>query len=401
MQNIALIHEWFTVLAGSEKVVEQLCGLYPRADLFAVYADPDLVKSTAFLRDRTLATSFIQNLPRAATSFRSYISLMPLAVEQFDLSSYDVVISSSHAVAKGVLTGPDQMHISYVHSPIRYAWDLQHQYLRESGLDTGLKGWMAKWMLHKLRIWDHRTACGVDHFVANSQFIARRILKVYGRKADVIYPPVDVSGFSMGSGKRDAYYLAVSRLVPYKKMDLIVEAFSAMPHRKLVVVGDGPELAKIKSKAGSNIELVGYQSREVIKDLMQHARALVFAAVEDFGITPVEAQACGTPVIALGKGGALETIVGLGTSKSPTGLFFAQQEVGSLIEAISTFERRSDEIEPAACRANAERFAQTRFLREFRRYVERQRESRFRAPRLERPSGVRLRGSKHAFGSAE
>jgi len=326
MHKTALIHEWFTSLAGSEKVVEQICELYPSADLFAVYADPKLVESTPFLQGRNLHTSFIQHLPDSAANFRSYLLLMPLAVEQFDLSSYDVVLSSNHAVAKGVLTGPDQLHISYVHSPLRYAWDLQHQYLREAGLTEGMKGWVAKWMLHKMRIWDYRTASGVDHFVANSRFIARRIQKVYGRKADVIYPPVDVTEFSIGT-QRESFYLAASRLVPYKRMDMIVEAFAAMPDRKLVVVGDGPELAKVKAKAGPNVEILLYQPFEVLKDLMQRARAFVFAAEEDFGITLVEAQACGTPVIALGKGGALETVVGLGSRGRPTGLFFHKQQV--------------------------------------------------------------------------
>lgn len=372
MSKVALVHEWFTSLAGSEKVVEQVCGLYPEADLFAVYADPQLVASTPYLQNRRLHTSFIQHLPDAADSFRQYLLLMPLAVEQFDLSSYEVVLSSNHAVAKGVLTGPDQLHISYVHSPLRYAWDLQHQYLREAGLARGVKGWLAKWMLHKMRIWDYRTASGVDHFVANSRFIARRIQKVYGRKSDVIYPPVNVSEFSIGT-QRESFYLAASRLVPYKRMDMIVEAFAATPHRKLVVVGDGPELAKVKSKAAPNIEILGYQSFEALKDLMQRARAFVFAGEEDFGITLVEAQACGTPVIALGKGGALETVVGLGSRNRPTGVFFRKQQVDSLLEAIETFEQHGDSIEPAHCRDNALRFSRERFRREFASYVEHRR----------------------------
>jgi glycosyltransferase involved in cell wall biosynthesis len=369
MHKIALIHEWFTALAGSEKVVEQICSLYPELDLFAIYADPELVAATDFLKQRPLHTSFIQHLPDAAARFRSYLLLMPLAVEQFDLSAYDVVISSNHAVAKGVLTGPHQLHISYVHSPLRYAWDLQHQYLREAGLARGLRGWAAKWMLHKLRIWDCRTASGVDHFVANSNFIARRIRKVYNRRADVIYPPVAVKAFSVGT-RRDSFYLAASRLVPYKRMDLLVEAFSAMPDKKLVVVGDGPELAKVKAKAGPNIELLGHQPDAVLRDLMQRARAFVFAAEEDFGITLVEAQACGTPVIALGRGGALETVVGLGTSKRPTGLFFPTQDVPSVMAAVDTFESHADSIDPQHCRANALRFSTERFRREFASYVQ-------------------------------
>jgi len=367
--RVALVHEWFSVLAGSETVVQQFCGLYPQADLFAVIADPRVVAATDFLRNRRLQTSFIQRLPAAQKIFRSYLMLMPLAIEQFDLSEYQIVISSNHAVAKGVLTGPDQMHISYVHSPIRYAWDLQHQYLRESGLDSGVQGAIARWMLHHMRIWDQRTAAGVDHFVANSQFIARRIRKVYGREATVIHPPVDVTGFPCRSEK-DSYYLTASRLVPYKRVDLIVEAFGAMPDRRLVVVGEGPEDAKVRAKAGRNVELLGHQSRAALVELMQGARAFVFAAEEDFGIMPVEAQACGTPVIAYGKGGALETVNGLGSPRA-TGVFFPRQDAASVIAAVERFEAHAGDFLPSSCRANAERFSTQRFVQEFAEYVTR------------------------------
>lgn len=367
MKKIALMHEWYTTLAGSEKVMEQLAGTYPQADLFAVYADPDFVQKTDFLRNRKLTTTFIQTLPRASKSFRSYLPLMPLAVEQLDLSPYDLVISSNHAVAKGVLTGPDQLHISYVHSPIRYAWDLQHQYLRESGLNRGLKGWLAKWLLHKMRIWDTRTANGVDHFVANSHFIARRIKKVYGREADVIYPPVDIAEFSMVENKEE-FYLTASRLVPYKKMDLIVEAFSKMPEKRLIVIGDGPDMQKIKAKAGANVEIMGYQPFSVLKDMMQRAQAFVFAAEEDFGITPVEAQACGTPVIAFGKGGVLETVIDQGANR--TGVFFKQQTIASLCAAVQTFEKNRHLFLSVNCRVNAERFSVDRFNTEFSNYID-------------------------------
>jgi len=368
MGKTAVVHEWFTALAGSERVIEQFCTLYPEADLFAVYADERTVAKAEYLRDREIRTSFIQNMPKAARHYRNYLPLMPLAVEQFDLSSYDIVLSSAHAVAKGVLTGPDQLHISYVHSPMRYAWDLQHQYLREAGLTTGVKGWVTKGVLHWMRLWDHRTAAGVDHFVANSHYIARRIRKVYRREAEVIYPPVDVSEFSLGRQRED-FYLAVSRMVPYKKMDLIVEAFAQTPQRKLVVVGEGPELEKCKAKAGPNITLLGYQSLETLKDLMQRTRALVFAAEEDFGITVVEAQACGAPVIAYGKGGALETVIGLDSGLHPTGVFFQHQDVPSLLSAVDHFEQNEDLFEPEACRANALRFSQERFRDEFGRFV--------------------------------
>jgi glycosyltransferase involved in cell wall biosynthesis len=311
-----------------------------------------------------VTTSFIQNMPFARKKYRTYLPLMPLAVEQFDLSSYDLVISSSHAVAKGVITGPNQKHISYVHSPMRYAWDLQHQYLHESGLDTGFKGWIAKYLLYRLRLWDYRTPNGVDTFIANSAFIAKRIWKVYRREAQVIYPPVAVDDFTFVADKSD-FYLTASRMVPYKKMDMIVQAFATMPNKKLVVIGDGPDMAKVALQAAGhqNIQLLGFQPFVVLKEKMQQARGFVFAAEEDFGITPVEAQACGTPVIAFGKGGALETVV-----DGVTGLFFAEQSVAALTDAVHRFESLA--FDPMMCRDNALRFSNDAFCAAFRVAVE-------------------------------
>jgi glycosyltransferase involved in cell wall biosynthesis len=279
---------------------------------------------------------------------------MPLAVEQFDLSAYDLVISCSHAVAKGVITGPEQLHVCLCFSPMRYAWDLQHQYLAESGLDRGLKGWLARWVLHRMRIWDQRTANGVDEFIAISNFIQRRIWKTYRRESTVIYPPVDTDYFTLREDKDD-FYLAASRMVPYKRIDLIVEAFAQMPDKKLVVIGDGPDMEKIRNKAGANVTLLGYQSRGVVKDYMQRAKAFIFAAEEDFGIVPLEAQACGTPVIAFGKGGALETIEA-NVSTFPTGVFFSEQKSHQIEEAVSLFEDSIEEFSPVNCRNNALRF---------------------------------------------
>lgn len=367
--KIAVVHEWFSAIGGAEKVVEQILEVFPVADVFVVYADPETVSKTKFLNGRHVQSSFISKLPRANKSYRSYLPLMPLAVEQFDLSAYDVIISSAHAVAKGVLTGPDQLHISYIHTPIRYAWDLQHQYLRETGLDRGLKGWVAKWLLHKIRLWDYRTAAGVDHMIANSRFIARRIRKVYGRDSDVIYPPVDVGAFDYCEHKDD-YYVTASRLVPYKRMDLIVEAFARMPDKKLVVIGDGPEMGKLKSLASSNVQLLGYQSFAVLKQHLQQAKAFVFAAEEDFGITPVEAQACGTPVIAFGKGGALETVIDSPDPNIATGIWFSEQTIESLISAVERFECLERPISPKVCRAHALKFSNARFRSEFEIYVE-------------------------------
>ncbi len=369
MPNIskALVVDWLVTYAGAERVVESIIKRFPESELFSLIDFVD-ENQREFLKGKKATTSFIQNLPKAKQKYQKYLPFMPLAIEQLDVSSYDVVISSSHCVAKGVLTGPDQLHISYVHSPIRYAWDLQHQYLTEAGLDKGIKGWLAKWILHKIRIWDCRTANGVDHFIANSHFIARRIKKVYGRESIVIYPPVAVGDFDVLDKKEDFYFTA-SRMVPYKRMDLIVEAFSQMPDKRLIVIGDGSEFDKIKQKAGPNVELLGYQPFSVLKDHMRRAKAFVFAAEEDFGITPVEAQACGTPVIAFGKGGVLETVRPLGV-EAPTGLFFDSQSLPSLCAAIQSFEENQHMFSAADCRANAEKFSTQRFEREFSEFVE-------------------------------
>jgi glycosyltransferase involved in cell wall biosynthesis len=365
--RIAIVHDWFVTYAGSERVVEQILSLFPSADVFSLidFLDND---TREFLKLKTVRTSFIQQLPRARRKYRQYLPLMPLAIEQFDLSSYDLVISSSHAVAKGVITGPDQLHVSYVHSPMRYAWDLQHQYLRESKLDRGVKGWLARILLHRLRLWDARTAASVDSFVANSAFIARRIWKTYRREATVIYPPVDVSAFALREVKED-FYLTASRMVPYKRIDLIVKAFNNMPNRRLTVIGSGPDFEKTKSLAGPNVELLGYQPFEVLKDYMQRARAFVFAAEEDFGIIPVEAQACGTPVISFRKGGVCETVRGL-EHDIPTGVFFGTQDEHALEQAVLEFEAASHRFEPPRIREHALQFGTERFHEEFRAHIE-------------------------------
>ncbi len=364
--RVAIVHDWLATYAGSEKVVSEILAVFPSADLFSV-VDFLSADDRRLVLGKTAKTTFIQKLPFAKKYFRHYLPLMPLAVEQLDVSGYDLVLSSSHAVAKGVLTGPDQLHVCYCHTPMRYAWDLQHQYLHETGLDKGLKGGVVRWLLHRLRQWDMRTANGVDVFLANSRFIGRRIEKVYRRSAEVIYPPVDVDSFDVGM-ERGSFYLTASRMVPYKKLPLIVQAFAQMSDKQLVVIGDGPDFEKVKALAPANVQILGYQSDAVLKDHMQRAKAFVFAAEEDFGITPVEAQACGTPVIAFGKGGALETIRGL-DNVQPTGVFFTEQSVPSLVDAVHLFEANSDRINPQACRANAMRFSQERFRNEFTEFV--------------------------------
>ncbi len=359
--KVAIVCDWLVTYAGAERVVEQILNIYPEADIFCL-VDFLPEGQRDFIKNKKTYTSFIQNLPGAKKHYRSYLPLMPIAIEQLDVTGYDLVISSSHCVAKGILTGPNQIHISYVHSPIRYAWDLTHQYMEEANLNHGLKGWLVKIILHYMRMWDTRTANGVDYFIANSKFIAKRIKKVYGRDAAVIYPPVDIEAFEYCEEKED-YYITASRLVPYKKVKLIVEAFNEMPDKKLVVIGDGPDYEKIKAIAKENITLMGYQPLDVLKEKMQHAKAFVFAAEEDFGITPVEAQACGTPVIAYGKGGALETV-----KENITGVFFEKQTVKGISEAVEKFDDMKISYEE--CRILAENFSVKRFIENFKLCVE-------------------------------
>jgi glycosyltransferase involved in cell wall biosynthesis len=308
-------------------------------------------------------------MPFARKHFRKFLGLMPLAIEQLDLSGYDVVISSSHAVAKGVLTGPGQIHISYVHSPMRYAWDLQHQYLREAGLERGVKGAYTRWLLHRMRLWDRASALNPDIVLANSSYIAERIQKTWRRDARVLHPPVDVESFTPSGSKGD-YYLIASRIVPYKRVDLIAAAFRAMPSRKLMIVGDGPNEAQAHAAAGDapNITFKGRVARAELIALTQGARAAVFAAEEDFGIATVEAQACGTPVIAYGRGGARDIVVAPPDAR-PTGIFFQEQNTASLINAMERFEAMAPAITPEDCRANAERFSNAHFRNSFRQVV--------------------------------
>jgi glycosyltransferase involved in cell wall biosynthesis len=358
--KVAIVHEWLDTFAGSERVVEQLLACWPQADLFAV-CDFMPESERGFLGGRRPQTTFIQRLPFARTRFRWYLGLMPLAIEQLDLSGYDLVVSSSHAVAKGALTGPGQLHVGYVHSPMRYAWDLQHQYLRQSGMDRGMKGALARWMLHRLRAWDQASAARLDVVVANSSFIAERIRKAWGRDSVVVHPPVDVDAFAMQRDK-DTYFLVASRMVPYKRVELVAEAFRRMPHRRLVIVGGGPCEPQVRAAAGGapNIELRGHVSHDELVWLMQGARACLHAAEEDFGIALVEAQACGTPTIAFGRGGARD-IVRPPPAAEPTGVLFPAQTAHSIVQAMDLFDQHASSITPEACRRNAMRFTREHF----------------------------------------
>lgn len=360
--KVAFVHEWFTHFAGSEKVLEAMHKEYPDADIFALIDVIPEKERPAFLK-REVKTTFLQKIPGIRKFYRFLLPIFPFAIEQLDMSGYDVVISNSHAVAKGVITGPNQLHICMCYTPMRYAWDLQDQYLSNSKLG-GPMAWLARWYLHKIRIWDSRTANGVDHFLSVSSYISRRIQKVYRRDSTVMHCNVETDDFQIGGPAQD-FYLAASRIVPYKKMHLIVEAFNSMPDKKLVVIGAGPGLAKLQEMAGPNVQVMGYQPYSVLLEKMQTAKAFVFAAEEDFGIVPVEAQACGTPVIAFSVGGAAETVI-----DGVTGVHFHKQTVPELCEAVARFEEISASFDRKTIRAHAERFSTQRFRRDFRAFVE-------------------------------
>ena len=355
-EDVGFVHDWLPVYAGAERVLEQMIHVFPDASVYSLI-DFIAEEERGFLQGRPVETSFLQHLPFAKRGYRYYLPLAPFAIEQFDLSDHEVVVSSSYAVAKGVLTRADQLHVSYVHSPIRYAWDLYHD--SAHGKRRGIRGALARLVLHYMRLYDVTTVPRVDVFVANSHHVARRVWKTYRRRAHVIYPPVDLDRFTMTADKED-YYLALSRLVPYKRIDLIVDAFTEMPDKELVVIGDGPEYEDLKARAGPNVTMLGYQPNEAVTHYMEHARAFVFAAEEDFGIVAVEAQACGTPVIAYGRGGATETVM-----PGVTGTFFQRQTSDHLQNAIRSFERIEPSLDAEVIRENAERFGHSVFRAAF------------------------------------
>lgn len=354
-RRVAIVHEWLTVWSGSENVVEQFLTVLPKADLFSV-VDFLPAADRPRLHDRTPKTTFLQKVPGARRFYRALLPFMPLAVENLDLSGYDVILSSSHAVAKGILTSPRQLHICYCHSPIRYAWDLQNQYLRETAGYGGLAGMLARVLLHYIRIWDLRTANGVDAFVTGSSFVASRIEKVYRRSATILPPPVDTEYFQLNPRKRSDYYVTVSRLVPYKCVHLIIEAFNRMPQRRLVVIGKGPDEKRCRALAGPNVEILGYAPPEKLLDALQSAKAFLYAAEEDFGIVMAEAQACGTPVICYGQGGARDIV-----TPGVNGEFFHEQSAEAIQAAIDQFEEKGHRYDPHVVRQSAERFSPDRF----------------------------------------
>ncbi|GAM08233.1 putative glycosyltransferase [Geobacter sp. OR-1] len=355
--KVAIIHYWLVTMRGGEKVVEALCELFPQAVIYTHVYDPESVSPT--IRQHKVVTTYIQKLPNARKKYQSYLPLMPLALEQLDLREYDLVISSESGPAKGVLTRPDAVHICYCHTPMRYVWDMYFDYRAKAGMVTKL--FMLP-LIHYLKMWDYVSAGRVDHFIANSHFVARRIEKHYRRRADVIHPPVTTSDFSVAPEHED-YYLALGQLVGYKRFDLAVEAFNALGKR-LVIIGEGEALADVKRLARGNVQVLGRQPFAVIKEHLRKCRALIFPGIEDFGIVPVEAMACGKPVISFKAGGALETVL-----DGVTGLFFEEQTVNSLVAAVRRFESVSGSFDSHRIAEHARNFDREIFKEKISGYI--------------------------------
>ena len=370
----ALVHEWLTPKAtgGSELVVREILQ-HIDADVYALI-DFESSNPDSYLYQRTIGTTFLQHFPFARNGVQKYLPLLPLAIEQLDLREYDVILSSSHAVAKGVITSPDRIHICYCHTPMRYAWDLTWDYLEGDRNGRGVKGILTRYLLHRLRQWDVISANRVDHFIANSQHTARRIWRCYRRRATVIYPPVEVERFqklAIERSQKADFYLTVCRLVSYKKVDLIVKAFNRL-QKPLIVIGEGSQLKQLRALAGSNVQILGWQPQNIVEEYMAKARAFVYAACEDFGIAPVEAQACGTPVIAYGKGGATETVRDIREFPTTgTGLLFSEQTVEAIADAVEKFEKYQTQITIEQCCLQANKFSPTIFKKSYLEFISR------------------------------
>ena len=354
-KRVALIHDWLTGMRGGEKVLDELCCMFPEADIYTLIYTPN--RLSELIENHNIIESPIVRLPWGRRFFRAYLPLFPWAIESFDLKGYDLIISSSHSVAKGIIPSPDALHVAYIHTPMRYVWDVRSDYLGPDHLSQPLRA-AAGLAAHYLRTWDEVSAARIDRFAANSHHISNRIRKYYRREATVIYPPVSIHRFSVDR-KAGGYFLVVAALVPYKRTDIAVEACSRLGLR-LIVGGEGSERNRLVKLAGQTVEFVGSVSSEEIVELYQGAEALIHAGEEDFGIVFVEAQACGCPVIAYGRGGALETVIPDGEGK--TGVFFKEQTVASLMEVLRSFN--PDRFDPQAARRNSERFSRVRFLNE-------------------------------------
>jgi glycosyltransferase involved in cell wall biosynthesis len=358
--RIAIVHDWCPNFRGGERVLAQICKLFPNADVFTLFDFLPAEVKEQYFKDVEFHTSAANRIPMVHKFYRSLFFFCPFLIEQFDVTDYEAVISSSAAFSRGVITRPDQPHLCYVHSPARYAWDEQFSYLREGRLGFGPKGMLYRYMLHRLRTWDTRTAHGPDLMLANSSYVRSRIQRVYGRDARVVFPPVPLGELRCVQDKED-YYVSASFLAPYKRTDLVIKAFNEMPSRRLVVVGDGQQSKTLRSLAGPNVTFSGFIPRREYIDTVARAKAMVFAGCEDFGIALAEAQACGTPLIAFGRGGAVDIVQPLGSSPEPTGVLFKTQSTEQLKQAIEQFEDNRDAISPSACARNAQRFSEANF----------------------------------------
>lgn len=368
LPSVGLVYDWIQDLGGGERVLHDLIRTFPNSELFVPFFKEN-AENRKLLNGIPLHTSGLNKLPSVDRYYRNLVLLAARAIERFDVSKFDVVVSASSAIAKGVITSPHQPHIGYVFSPPRYAWDLSHEYRRIHNIDGGIKGIIAHEMMHRFRLWDARTIRGVDVFITISDFVRRRAWKVYRRDSLVLYPPVDTSKFRV-ERKTPRHFVTASRLVGYKRVDILVKAFAARPDLKLVVIGEGPEMESLKSVATSNVEFLGRATTEQMLDAYSEARAFLYGALEDFGISPLEAQAAGIPVIAYGQGGSLETIIGTGENKARTGVFFDRQDTQSVLDAITAFEALESQFQEDAIRANSRRFSQELFKSRFEWVVE-------------------------------
>lgn len=360
--KIAIVHDWLVMLGGADRVLLQIIACYPQADLFCLVEGlpPDIRAKFP----SNIKTTFIQKLPRSKKWYWYYAPFMPMAIEQLDLTEYDLVLSCSHAFAKGVIIHPNQLHIAYIHSPMRFVYDLQFDYYQNFSFEKGLKRCLASFIFHQLRIWDARTIHGVDHLIANSNFVRRRIVKCYRRASELIYPGIETGRFKLSVHKQ-SYYLAGSFMTPFKRLDLIIESFNKMPDKKLLLFGAGPQQKKLKKMAASHIIFLDIVSDNELVTLLQNARAFIFAATEDFGMLMAEAQACGTPVIAYGKGGSTEIIQDIAVSPEPTGVLFHELSAESIQQAVLLFENSTGCISPLNCRKNALRFDVANFKQQY------------------------------------